>query len=44
LVFAGCVLAVLSGGELVLDGVDAAATSYPTLTEDLATYLPVEAL
>lgn len=44
LVFAGCVLAVLAGGELVLDGVDAAATSYPTLTQDLAAYLPVEAL
>lgn len=44
LVFAGCVLAVLAGGELVLDGMDAAATSYPALTEDLATYLTVEAL
>lgn len=44
LVFAGCVLAVLAGGELVLDGVDAAATSYPALVEDLATYVPVEVL
>jgi 3-phosphoshikimate 1-carboxyvinyltransferase len=41
LVFAGCVLALLAGGDLVLDGVDAAATSHPSLADDLAHYLPV---
>lgn len=44
LVFAGCTLAVLAGGEMVLHGVDAASTSYPTLLKDLAAYLPVVVL
>lgn len=43
LVFAACVLALLAGGRVVLDGVDAAGTSHPGLLGDLARYLPVEA-
>lgn len=41
LVFAACVLGLLAGGELVITGFDAAATSYPALADDLAGYVPV---
>jgi 3-phosphoshikimate 1-carboxyvinyltransferase len=44
LVFAGCVLAFRSGGQIELSGLAAASISHPRLFEDLARFVPIKEL
>jgi 3-phosphoshikimate 1-carboxyvinyltransferase len=44
LVFAGCVLALRSGGQLEVSGLAAASISHPGLFDDLARFVPLKEL